>query len=89
LESGVRAGVRSDTVGTGSSRGDQLKNAEYFEKKGAACVLKGNVRGDDLYKGISSLMHDDVRREALGKAASEICSRDSAGRIADIILAEN
>ncbi len=86
-ESGVR-GKASVLIplGTGSSRGDQLKNAEYFEKRGAAYVLKGDVKGDDLYNVITSLMHDDVRREAMGKAASEICNGDSADRIADIIL---
>ncbi len=86
-ESGVR-GRASVLIplGTGSSRGDQLKNAEYFEKRGAAYVLKGDVKGDDLYNAVTSLMRDDAKREAMGKAASGICNGDSAERIADIIL---
>lgn len=47
------------------SRGDQLRNALYFEKKEAAIVLKGNFTSQDLLSTLTTLLDNPQKREAL------------------------
>lgn len=73
-------------LGTGSSRGDQIRNAEYFASRGAAEVLTGEVTPEMLYEKIEILMKDDEKRRRMGIAAGKICGTEAAGRIAEILL---
>mgnify|MGYP006293825583 CR=1 FL=1 len=73
---------------TGSAtRGDQVKNARYFEENGAAVVLMGEeLTSDALYDTITELITNKRRRETMGEAARTICGTDSNDRIIEILL---
>lgn len=74
-------------LGLGSSRGDQLRNAELFEKKGAALLLKGeDATGPKLLESIIRLLKSPEERTRMGTSATEICPPDSAEKIALQIL---
>lgn len=75
-------------LGSGSSRGDQKRNAEYFVKNKAAVMLDGDITGDELYSRITELLNDDKKRKKMGSAAEELCNKDAADRIASIIKKE-
>ncbi len=73
-------------VGSGT-RGDQLDNARYFERAGAALVLAGEqASSQQLRTALEGLLGEERRRK-MSEAAGEICgdSRPSR-RIAQIIL---
>ncbi len=73
-------------LGSGSSRGDQVRNADYFEKKGAALVLKGhNVNSARLLLEINKLFDTKSVLNELEKNVKLICNTDSAEKIVDII----
>jgi len=69
---------------TGSgTRGDQVENARYFEKAGAAQVLTGeDVNPQAFINAVKSLAHNTEKREAMAKASLKIGERDGAGIIA-------
>jgi UDP-N-acetylglucosamine--N-acetylmuramyl-(pentapeptide) pyrophosphoryl-undecaprenol N-acetylglucosamine transferase len=66
------------------TRGDQVENARFFEKSGAAVVLEGPNPG--LAETIDSLAADTARREAMAAASSKIGASDGAAIIADILF---
>ncbi len=72
-------------LGTGSSRGDQIRNAEYFSSKHAAVVLYGEITPENVYTQIYSLMKNDERRAEIGNAARHLCNRNAAEKIVSII----
>jgi len=70
-----------------SSRGDQLENARFFEKNGAAMVLpQSHANPHDFVKLISWLTTDESRRQQIGTAAKKIAPENAAEKIARIIL---
>lgn len=85
-ESGVR-GKASILIplGTGSSRGDQIRNAEFFAEHGAAEVMKGDVTPQALFDRIAALMDDEARRSTMGQAARSVCIPGAAEKIAGIV----
>jgi UDP-N-acetylglucosamine--N-acetylmuramyl-(pentapeptide) pyrophosphoryl-undecaprenol N-acetylglucosamine transferase len=69
------------------TRGDQVENARFFEKAGAAVVLVGGEANPRrLAETVSSLAADDVRREAMAAASARIGAGDGAALIADILI---
>ncbi|MDR1929686.1 MAG: undecaprenyldiphospho-muramoylpentapeptide beta-N-acetylglucosaminyltransferase [Treponema sp.] len=74
-------------AGSGT-RGDQLENAGFFEKAGAALVIgPGPERNGKTLAGmIAALAADHRRREAMAAAAAEIGAADGTARIAEKIL---
>ena len=75
---------------TGSgTRGDQAENAAFFQKAGAAFVLKGNdVNSGTLLREINLLAHDQNRRNAMAGISLKIGEQDGAGQIADVLAGE-
>lgn len=68
------------------SRGDQLRNARYFEEAGAARVLSGDeATGEALKDEVLRLIAAPAERERLGKAAAQIAGRDGAAEVAALI----
>jgi len=69
---------------TGSgTRGDQVENARYFEKAGAAQALTGeDVNPQTLIHAVKSLAHNAEKREEMAKASLKIGERDGASIIA-------
>ncbi len=72
-------------LGRESSRGDQIRNAEYFTDHGAAIMLGSNPSLEGLHGAVRSLLEDDKKRKALGDAAMQLCNRDASDKIASII----
>jgi UDP-N-acetylglucosamine--N-acetylmuramyl-(pentapeptide) pyrophosphoryl-undecaprenol N-acetylglucosamine transferase len=70
------------------TRGDQVENARFFEKKGAALVLVGDDARSETLSGLVKLLEDPSRREAMAAAARKIGSLDGTAVISDCILAE-
>jgi UDP-N-acetylglucosamine--N-acetylmuramyl-(pentapeptide) pyrophosphoryl-undecaprenol N-acetylglucosamine transferase len=69
-------------AGSGT-RGDQVENARFFEKAGAAEVLAGDdVNSETLLRVVRSIALDDKKREAMAAASAAIGAADGAGRIA-------
>jgi UDP-N-acetylglucosamine--N-acetylmuramyl-(pentapeptide) pyrophosphoryl-undecaprenol N-acetylglucosamine transferase len=68
------------------TRGDQVENARFFEKAGAAVTLSGgNLDGESLGRVIGSLAEDTEKREAMAAASKRIGETDGAALIADSI----
>lgn len=60
----------------GSSRGDQVKNAEYFLDRGLCRVLpERDLSAESLKDGIIKLIDDDGLKKALGRCDTE-CGND-------------
>jgi UDP-N-acetylglucosamine--N-acetylmuramyl-(pentapeptide) pyrophosphoryl-undecaprenol N-acetylglucosamine transferase len=73
-------------LGSGSSRGDQLRNSEYFEAKGAAIVLKGgNLNSKGLFTEINRLFNTKNVLNNLEKNVKLICNQNSTDKIVGII----
>jgi UDP-N-acetylglucosamine--N-acetylmuramyl-(pentapeptide) pyrophosphoryl-undecaprenol N-acetylglucosamine transferase len=77
---------------TGSgTRGDQVENARYFEKAGAAVVLSGPAGGGPLSaevlgETLVSLAEDEAARTSMAAASARIGTGDSADRIARLMI---
>ncbi len=70
------------------TRGDQVDNAAYFARAGAAVSLVGpEATPDGLSREALGLLGDRRRRESMGAAAKAIAGRDAAAEIARLILA--
>ena len=68
------------------TRGDQVENARFFEREGAAVVLTGSgVNPENLSRAAGGIAEDSSRREAMAEAALRIGSLDSAAIISDSI----
>lgn len=75
-------------LGTGSSRGDQLANAEYIRLRGGAAVLTGDVTPDELQDSLYSLITSSERRSALSRGCRGFSGIRGDIAIAEILLAE-
>jgi UDP-N-acetylglucosamine--N-acetylmuramyl-(pentapeptide) pyrophosphoryl-undecaprenol N-acetylglucosamine transferase len=72
------------------TRGDQVENARFFEKKGAALVLVGDDARHETLSGLVNILAEDPsRREAMAAAARKIGRLDGTAIISDCILKEN
>jgi UDP-N-acetylglucosamine--N-acetylmuramyl-(pentapeptide) pyrophosphoryl-undecaprenol N-acetylglucosamine transferase len=69
------------------TRGDQVENARYFEKKGAAQVLSGeDVNPQALIKAVKTLAQDIKKRESMAAASLVIGKQNAAEIIARNLL---
>ena len=64
------------------TRGDQVENARFFEREGAALVLPG---GEGLANAVSAIADDSARRTAMAEAARRIGCLDGAAIIGNAI----
>jgi len=68
------------------TRGDQVENARFFEREGAALVLAGNeASAENLSRAVAGLAGDPRRREVMAEAAGRIGGLDGAAIIGDSI----
>jgi UDP-N-acetylglucosamine--N-acetylmuramyl-(pentapeptide) pyrophosphoryl-undecaprenol N-acetylglucosamine transferase len=73
------------------TRGDQVENAGFFEREGAAIVLGGGQQPgreatvENLSRMVNDIAEDSGRREGMAKAARRIGSLDGAAIIGDSI----
>jgi UDP-N-acetylglucosamine--N-acetylmuramyl-(pentapeptide) pyrophosphoryl-undecaprenol N-acetylglucosamine transferase len=69
------------------TRGDQVENARYFEKAGAAVVLTGSdVNPDNLLHAVNTLAQDDDKRRTMSLNSGKIGECNSAGIIAHVLM---
>lgn len=69
------------------TRGDQVDNAEYFEKKGAAIVLKGEyVSSQGLKNALTSMLDAKKRKKFAGACKGLLPKKRSALYIAELIF---
>jgi UDP-N-acetylglucosamine--N-acetylmuramyl-(pentapeptide) pyrophosphoryl-undecaprenol N-acetylglucosamine transferase len=69
------------------TRGDQVENAGYFERRGAALVLSGEgLDGRKLGEAVARLALDGEKRRAMAAAAAAIGAADGAALIAEAVL---
>jgi UDP-N-acetylglucosamine--N-acetylmuramyl-(pentapeptide) pyrophosphoryl-undecaprenol N-acetylglucosamine transferase len=72
----------------GTSRGDQIRNAEYFRARGAALVLdQQDATGEKLSGIVADLLGDSPRLRTMGLAAQGLGGGNSAEAIARRIVA--
>jgi UDP-N-acetylglucosamine--N-acetylmuramyl-(pentapeptide) pyrophosphoryl-undecaprenol N-acetylglucosamine transferase len=64
------------------TRGDQVENARFFEREGAALVVPG---GEGLASAVSTIADDPARRAAMAQAAHRIGCLDGAAIIGNAI----
>jgi UDP-N-acetylglucosamine--N-acetylmuramyl-(pentapeptide) pyrophosphoryl-undecaprenol N-acetylglucosamine transferase len=70
------------------TRGDQVENARFFEKAGAALVLSGEeANPETLVKTVNALALDTEKRSRMAAASRSISALDGAGIIARNIIA--
>jgi len=72
------------------TRGDQVENARFFEREGAALVLTGDdpstaASPENLSRAVLALAGDPGRRERMAGAAGRIGSLDGAAIIGDSV----
>ena len=69
------------------TRGDQVDNADFFVRSGAAVALVGaEATADRLVEEALGLLADRRRLDAMGAAANAVAGRDAAAEIAGLIL---
>jgi UDP-N-acetylglucosamine--N-acetylmuramyl-(pentapeptide) pyrophosphoryl-undecaprenol N-acetylglucosamine transferase len=69
------------------TRGDQVDNARYFERSGAAACLVGDeATPEALTSAVLDFLLSPEKAAAAGEAARGLAGADAAGAIADIIL---
>ncbi|GHT67631.1 UDP-N-acetylglucosamine--N-acetylmuramyl-(pentapeptide) pyrophosphoryl-undecaprenol N-acetylglucosamine transferase [Spirochaetia bacterium] len=72
------------------TRGDQVENARFFEKAGAAVALLGDdVNPENLVSTIRAIAEDDEKRAAMAAASARLGTADGASLIAEAICAEH
>jgi UDP-N-acetylglucosamine--N-acetylmuramyl-(pentapeptide) pyrophosphoryl-undecaprenol N-acetylglucosamine transferase len=67
------------------TRGDQVENARFFERAGAAMVLAGDVDAPALIRAVASIAGNGEKRKAMAAASKRIGETDGAALIADSI----
>jgi UDP-N-acetylglucosamine--N-acetylmuramyl-(pentapeptide) pyrophosphoryl-undecaprenol N-acetylglucosamine transferase len=67
------------------TRGDQVENARFFEKAGAALVLPGEPKAEDLLEAVAALAADRDRLAGMAAAAARLGENDGALFIARAI----
>jgi len=76
-------------LGSVSSRGDQIRNADFFEKHGAAIVLKDEkLNSSTLLVEINNLLGNKSVYNELEKNVKLLCHTNSAESIVNIIKQE-
>lgn len=71
-------------LGLGASRGDQIQNAEYLEKKEACVVLKSPDPAMFL-QAVVNILHDDLLRKRMEKNIKSLYNPDTVQRILTLI----
>jgi UDP-N-acetylglucosamine--N-acetylmuramyl-(pentapeptide) pyrophosphoryl-undecaprenol N-acetylglucosamine transferase len=69
------------------TRGDQVENAHFFQKAGAAEILLSPA-ADELILAVNSLAKDTKKREDMAAVSLKIGQKDSAGIIARTLMGE-
>jgi len=74
------------------TRGDQVENARFFEKAGAAQVLSspyvdGKINPEEFLLAVNSLAQDSEKRNKMAEASAKICKVNSAQLIAGALAA--
>ena len=70
-----------------NSRGDQVENARFFEKAGAAVCLTGlKLSNENLVSTIKRLADDSIMREAMAAASKKSGEPDAVSIITEIIM---
>jgi UDP-N-acetylglucosamine--N-acetylmuramyl-(pentapeptide) pyrophosphoryl-undecaprenol N-acetylglucosamine transferase len=68
------------------SRGEQIRNALYFEENGAAKVIDdGKLDGKILYEMILRLLDDRQNLRNMGEIAGSLCKSDAHSAVVDIL----
>jgi UDP-N-acetylglucosamine--N-acetylmuramyl-(pentapeptide) pyrophosphoryl-undecaprenol N-acetylglucosamine transferase len=68
------------------TRGDQVENAEYFEKAGAAMVLTGeDANPRAVADAVKLLALDNGKREQMAECSLKVGERDGTGNIARVL----
>jgi UDP-N-acetylglucosamine--N-acetylmuramyl-(pentapeptide) pyrophosphoryl-undecaprenol N-acetylglucosamine transferase len=68
------------------TRGDQVENARFFEKAGAALVLSGgDIDPPTLVRAVASIAEDENKRNAMAAASKRIGETDGAALIAEAL----
>ncbi|MCF7943346.1 MAG: UDP-N-acetylglucosamine--N-acetylmuramyl-(pentapeptide) pyrophosphoryl-undecaprenol N-acetylglucosamine transferase [Spirochaetia bacterium] len=71
------------------SRGDQIRNAAYFEYEGAAVVIKEKIiTSEGLKNAIIALAEDPEKRKTLGGHAASLSVPGAAAAAAGILIAK-
>ncbi len=74
-------------LGKASSRGDQIINAEYFSRLGAAEIMdEANGSGEALAQQILTLLNDSKKQQQMKVALHSIAGKNSAQLAVDCIL---
>jgi UDP-N-acetylglucosamine--N-acetylmuramyl-(pentapeptide) pyrophosphoryl-undecaprenol N-acetylglucosamine transferase len=69
------------------TRGDQVENAEYFRRIGAAAALVGkDATADALASAVKNIAEDDAVRVSMACASAKIGQKDAAEEAARLIL---
>ena len=71
------------------TRGDQLDNAEFFEKKGAAVVLKREYANANSLKNALMTMMDSKKRKLFSDACGKMLPKTRSARFIAELLSEN
>lgn len=70
----------------GSSRGDQIENAEFFSRHGAAIILRGSSAESSNFRNtLETLIKDRQKCEALSSAAKKLADKNTAKNIAVLL----
>jgi UDP-N-acetylglucosamine--N-acetylmuramyl-(pentapeptide) pyrophosphoryl-undecaprenol N-acetylglucosamine transferase len=67
------------------TRGDQVENARFFEKAGAALVLTEDIKPQSLTLAVASIAEDEIKRKAMAAASRRIGEINGAALTADYI----
>jgi UDP-N-acetylglucosamine--N-acetylmuramyl-(pentapeptide) pyrophosphoryl-undecaprenol N-acetylglucosamine transferase len=68
------------------TRGDQVENARFFEREGAAAVLSGDeANPENLSRIVGDIANDQSRRQAMAAAALRIGCLDGVAIIGDSV----
>lgn len=71
------------------TRGDQVDNAEFFEKKGAAIVLKGEYANSNSLKNALTSMLDEKKRKLFSNSCQSLIPKQrSSYLIAELLCSE-
>jgi len=73
-------------LGTGSSRGDQLRNARIFERRGAARVFQGEVNPGELGRTLTELLTSPELRKKMGETSASLAGDKPGRTIAGLIM---
>lgn len=73
-------------LGASVSRGDQIRNAELFNRLGASYILSSSGADSELIEYTDSFLDDPEKLERMGEAAGSVYRPDAARKIASLLL---